>query len=114
MAIIYCKITGNWECCGSVIHVPLERRELTGPFNRIIPGGILTVDAQNNNLINALNSNSSSLVENSNQDLLPPGRVTDLKIQIDKANQRVTFYWTAVGDDFDIGAGSLASIISFS
>ena len=106
------KSTGNMECCGSVIRVPAERRELTGPFNRIVAGGILTVNPVHIYPIVPINSSTTNLPETDSTispDTLPPSRITDLRVQPDKASQKVTFYWTAVGDDYDVGTGKLTT-----
>jgi len=96
---------GNMECCGSVIRVPSERRELTGPFNRIVAGGILTVNPSHIYPIVPVNSTTNLPETDStiSTDTLPPSRITDLRVQPDKATQKVTFSWTAVGDDYDVG-----------
>jgi len=100
---------GNMECCGSVIRVPSERRELTGPFNRIVAGGILTVNPSHIYPIVPVNSTTNLPETDStiSTDTLPPSRITDLRVQPDKATQKVTFSWTAVGDDYDVGTGNL-------
>ena len=75
-------VDGTPPCCGSTIgevtSVPVSdlRREVAGGTVRVIlpPEG---------------------------SDLLPPGRVTDLRSEVDPAKQTITFNWTAPGDDFD-------------
>lgn len=89
------------ECCGSVIRIPLDRRELTGAFSRIVTGGIISVGSTPS-LPSPMNSTTASTPEEA-LDLLPPSRVTDLRVHVEPLTQRVTFQWTAVGDDFDVG-----------
>ena len=91
------------ECCGSVIRVPLDRRELTGAFSRIVPGGIISAGSSlSSSLPSSINSTTTFNNEEA-MDLLPPSRVTDLRVHVEPVTQRVTFQWTAVGDDFDVG-----------
>lgn len=94
------------ECCGTFIHVPKESRELTGAFTRIIPTGVLTVAPPLQPLLPATNS-SIHWTSEVNDDTIPPSRVTDLKVQLDPVAQKVTFRWTAVGDDYDVGTGTM-------
>ena len=93
------------ECCGSVIRVPLERRELTGAFSRLVPGGVIS--AGSNQFGNAPSSpTNTTWQEPEALDVLPPSRITDLRVHVEPTTQRITFQWTAVGDDFDIGTGN--------
>lgn len=92
------------ECCGSVIRVPLERRELTGAFSRLVPGGVISAgSSQFGNILSS--SSNTTWQEPEALDILPPSRVTDLRVHVEPITQRVTFQWTAVGDDFDVGTG---------
>jgi len=87
--------------------VPLDRRELTGAFSRLIPGGIITAGNSHVHFQSVPSTNNASwpAVEET-IDLLPPSRVTDLRVHVEPTTQRVTFQWTAVGDDFDVGTGN--------
>ena len=99
------------ECCGSEIRVPAERRELTGPFNRIVAGGILTVRPASlpppASSANGSAEAAPASTPTAAADVTPPARVTDLRAGVDAAEQRVVFTWTAVGDDFDQGAAAV-------
>ena len=87
--------------------MPLDRRELTGAFSRLIPGGIITAGNSHVHFPSVPSTNNASwpAVEET-VDLLPPSRVTDLRVHVEPTTQRVTFQWTAVGDDFDVGTGN--------
>lgn len=91
------------ECCGGVIRVPLERRELTGAFSRLVPGGIISAASSLTSIPSSVNSSMFQQQEEQQMDLLPPSRITDLRVHVEPLTQRVTFQWTAVGDDFDQG-----------
>lgn len=98
--------TDTVECCGNAIRVPLDRRELTGAFSRNVPGGIISAGSSlPSSLVppSSLNGSTGSAQQEEALDLLPPSRVTDLRVHVEPATQRVTFQWTAVGDDFDVG-----------
>ncbi|XP_057378167.1 calcium-activated chloride channel regulator 1-like [Daphnia carinata] len=91
------------ECCGSVIRVPLERRELTGAFSRLVPGGIISAGSSQFGSSPSATTNATLGQIAEALDILPPSRVTDLRVHVEPTTQRITFQWTAVGDDFDIG-----------
>lgn len=93
------------ECCGSVIRVPLERRELTGAFSRLVPGEVISAGSSQFVSSPSSTANTTFGQEQEALDILPPSRVTDLRVHVEPTTQRVTFQWTAVGDDFDIGTG---------
>lgn len=84
----------------------MERRELTGAFSRLVPGGVISAGSSQ------FTNTPSSLIGNTTWqepealDILPPSRVTDLRVHVEPTTQRITFQWTAVGDDFDIGTGN--------
>ena len=85
--------------------MPLERRELTGAFSRLVPGGVIS--AGSNQFGNAPSSpTNTTWQEPEALDVLPPSRITDLRVHVEPTTQRITFQWTAVGDDFDIGTGN--------
>lgn len=86
-----------------MIRVPLERRELTGAFSRLVPGGVISAGSQQNTLHPS--QTNTTWQEPEALDILPPSRVTDLRVHVEPTTQRITFQWTAVGDDFDIGTG---------
>lgn len=98
--------TDSVECCGSVIRIPLERRELTGAFSRLVPGGVIS--AGSSQLASSPSATTNATLGQIAEalDILPPSRVTDLRVHVEPTTQRVTFQWTAVGDDFDIGTGN--------
>lgn len=98
-------------CCGTFIHVPKESRELTGAFTRLIPSGVLSVAPPVAPPVQPASPTTNSSVHWAsdifNDDTTPPSRVTDLKVQLDPVAQKVTFRWTAVGDDYDVGTGTI-------
>jgi hypothetical protein len=85
--------------------VPLERRELTGAFSRLVPGEVISAGSSQFVSSPSSAANSTFGQEPEALDILPPSRVTDLRVHVEPTTQRVTFQWTAVGDDFDIGTG---------
>ena len=89
-----------------MIRVPLERRELTGAFSRLVPGEVISAGSSQFVSSPSLAANSTTFGQEPEAlDILPPSRVTDLRVHVEPTTQRVTFQWTAVGDDFDIGTG---------
>lgn len=94
------------ECCGSVIRIPLERRELTGAFSRLVPGEVISAGSNQFGSSPSATTNTTFGQNAEALDILPPSRVTDLRVHVEPTTQRVTFQWTAVGDDFDIGTGN--------
>ena len=78
-------------CCGSRIIVNEEDRVPTGAFTRTTDGvaGVSSV-------IHLL------AVPNSNEDKMPPARITDLRVEM-LDNGQLVATWTAPGDDYDMG-----------
>ena len=77
----------------------------------MIPGGIITAGNNYNHVHYPSSVNTTWPSVEEAVDILPPSRVTDLRVHVEPTTQRVTFQWTAVGDDFDVGTGNLNSFI---
>ena len=75
-------------CCGSEVKVPTDLRWLTGSFKRTLNAAPVV------HLIE---------VPNSKVDLMPPSRISDLRLNPDKTGRELVAYWTAPGDNFDEG-----------
>ena len=44
-----------------------------------------------------------NLQSQNEKDTVAPNRILDLRAEVNKTSQEVTFHWTAPGDDFDFG-----------
>ena len=76
-------------CCGSVVRVEERDREPTEAFTRVGWGPVIHLFS----------------VPDPGTDLMPPGRITDLKVLMLESGQLVAT-WTAPGDDYDAGSVS--------
>ncbi|EFX83811.1 hypothetical protein DAPPUDRAFT_100249 [Daphnia pulex] len=69
-----------------------------GAFSRLVPGEVIS--ARSSQFVSSPSSTANSSTfgqEPEALDILPPSRVTDLRVYVESTTQRVNFQWTTVG-----------------
>ena len=79
----------NPVCCGSEVNVPTDLRRHTGSFKRTLNGGPVMHIIE---------------VPGTGNDLMPPARISDLRLEADQTGRKLVAQWTAPGDNYDHGS----------
>ena len=79
------------DCCGSNTNMDKSKLEKTGKFKRIKAGSVITL---------------TEVPDLSTSDLIPPAKISDLKIKVVAESQSLVATWTSPGDDYDAGSVS--------
>ncbi|CAL4066566.1 unnamed protein product, partial [Meganyctiphanes norvegica] len=74
---------GRSTCCGSIINY--DNVKPRDPFQTSEAYGVLTLNSQ------------------AVEDIVPPNRILDLRVEVNQTNRQVTLHWTTPGDNYDWG-----------